>query len=182
MSAIMVNWLLIFSLLFLGRDSMKAQLTTSIVSLLLCLSVPIGAAETSSPTFQVTQRSELTWTPVPDGLGAEFAVLRGNPAESGVYVIRVRFPAGVMDTPHFHSQDRHVTVIEGSWYAGIGDVFDPTTAKEITAGGYMFHPAGAAHWDGARGDSDAVVQIIGNGPVSSEQSNSGEAMWVRVHE
>ncbi|MFT6772282.1 MAG: hypothetical protein ACJARU_002505, partial [Congregibacter sp.] len=37
-------------------------------------------------------------------------------------------------------------------------------------------------WDGARGDEDAVVQIIGNGPVLSEQANHDEPMWVRVHE
>ena len=58
---------------------------------------------------------------------------------------------------------------------------DPETAQEIPAGGYMFHPAGAAHWDGARGTTDAVVQIIGNGPVLTEQSGN-EPMWLHVHE
>ncbi|WP_439108034.1 cupin domain-containing protein [Congregibacter sp.] len=161
---------------------MKAMVSTSIFSLLFCLLIANASADSSAPDFQVVQADELKWMPVPDGLGAQFAVVRGNPTESGVYVIRVRFPAGVMDRPHRHSADRHVTVIEGNWFAGVGDEFDPESAQEITAGGYMFHPAGEAHWDGARDDSDAIVQIIGNGPVTTELSDSGEAMWIRIHD
>lgn len=159
---------------------MKALLSTSIISGFLCFFACFAIAESTSSDFQVAQTDELVWKPVPDGLGTKFAVVRGDPSKPGMYVIRVRFPAGVMDTPHFHSTDRHVTVIEGSWFAGVGNNFDPEKAQEIKAGGYMFHPAGAAHWDGARGDTDAVVQIIGNGPVVSLQSNSQGPMWVRV--
>lgn len=161
---------------------MKALLSTSVFSFFLCFFACNLSADGTRPDFQVAQTDELLWMPVPDGLGTQYAVLRGDPSKAGIYVIRVRFPAGVMDAPHFHSTDRHVTVIEGSWYAGVGDSFNPKMAQEIKAGGYMFHPAGAAHWDGARGDTDAVVQIIGQGPVVSLQSNSLEPMWVRVHD
>lgn len=161
---------------------MKVALLGSTAALLISMIGFTAHSADPEPAFQVVSSSQLRWMPVPQGLGAQFAVVRGDPSKAGVYVIRVRFPAGVMDTPHSHSADRHVTVIEGNWYAGVGTHFDPATAQKITAGGYMFHPAGAAHWDGARGDEDAVVQIIGNGPVSSQQSNDGEPMWVRVHE
>lgn len=161
---------------------MRFKGVARLFGILLCISAAGAHGQSEATEFQIVRAKELTWMPVPDGLGTEFAVVRGNPAEAGTYVIRVRFPAGVMDTPHFHSRDRHVTVIEGSWFAGVGTTFDPEAAQEITAGGYMFHPAGAAHWDGARVDRDTVVQIIGNGPVSTEQSNAGETMWVRVHD
>lgn len=164
------------------ESPMKAISVAKILGFLLCMTAVLTQAQPQNVDFQVVQEDKLTWMSVPDGLGTEFAVVRGNPGKNGTYVIRVRFPAGVMDTPHFHSQDRHVTVIEGSWFAGIGTGFDPDAAQEIKAGGYMFHPAGAAHWDGARGTEDAVVQIIGEGPVSTEQSNPGENMWVRVHD
>ncbi|WOJ94389.1 cupin domain-containing protein [Congregibacter variabilis] len=153
---------------------------TIFVILSSLVAATVHSADTE-PDFSVVQSSELTWQAVPGGLGTQFAVVRGDPSKAGVYVIRVRFPAGVMDAPHFHSADRHVTVIEGSWYAGVGTTFNPEKAQEIRAGGYMFHPAGAAHWDGAKGSNDAVVQIIGNGPVATEQS-SDEPMWLRVHE
>jgi len=161
---------------------MNAALRFVSITLLLGLATITAQATDSEAGFQIIQSGELNWQPVPGGLGTEFAVLQGDPSKVGVYVIRVRFPAGVMDTPHFHNADRYVTVVEGSWYAGVGDVFDPDTAQEITAGGYMFHPAGAAHWDGAKGSKDAVVQIIGHGPVSTEPSNDKEPMWLRVHD
>jgi len=44
----------------------------------------------------------------------------------------------------------------------------------------MFHPAGGIHWDGAAGDEDAVVQIIGNGPVETKQEHKESVDWVRV--
>lgn len=36
------------------------------------------------------------------------------------------------------------------------------------------------HWDGAAGNEDAVVQIIGNGPVATNQEHKESADWVRV--
>lgn len=160
---------------------MQAALRKTSFAILISLMALSTHSADPEPGFSVVHNSDLSWQPVPGGLGTQFAVVRGDPSKAGVYVIRVRFPAGVMDAPHFHSADRHVTVIEGSWYAGVGTEFNPEKAQEISAGGYMFHPAGAAHWDGARGTTDAVVQIIGNGPVLTEQAGD-EPMWLRVHE
>ena len=75
-------------------------------------------------------------------------------------------PAGGTSRPHFHSQDRFVTVIEGTWNAGIDASHDMTTTTPIPAGGYMMHPAGAVHYDGSRG-GPVVVEIRGFGPVST---------------
>jgi hypothetical protein len=38
----------------------------------------------------------------------------------------------------------------------------------MKAGSYVFHPANGHHFDGAR-DEDALVQIIGMGPVVTTQ-------------
>ncbi|HET6566167.1 MAG TPA: cupin domain-containing protein [Xanthomonadales bacterium] len=130
--------------------------------------------------FQTVTTEKLDWVPIPDGLGAAYAVVFGDPAQAGTYVIRVRFPAGVMDLPHSHSGDRHVTVLEGTWHAGTGPDFDVASATPLPAGSYMFHPAGGIHWDGAAGDEDAVVQIIGNGPVETQQEHQESIDWVRV--
>ncbi len=78
-------------------------------------------------------------------------ILYGNPADEGLYIIRVRFPAGGTSRPHFHSQDRFVTVIEGVWNAGTDASHDMTATTPIPAGGFMLHPAGAVHYDGSRG-------------------------------
>ena len=43
----------------------------------------------------------------------------------------------------------------------------------IKPGGFMFHPAGYHHYDGAR-DEEVIVQIIGMGPVQTTQTEVDE--------
>lgn len=163
------------------KTCMKKCTAGLTIGFLMVVAGPSVVAEDPSTGIEVVASADLVWIPVPDGLGTAFAVVHGDPSKAGTYVIRVRFPAGVMDTPHSHSADRHVTVIEGVWHAGVGAEFDPALAQPLGAGAYMFHPAGAIHWDGARGDEDAVVQIIGNGPVTSRQAAGEDVVWVTVN-
>ncbi len=107
--------------------------------------------------------------------GLQQALLFGDPAKPGLYVLRIHFPRGTHSNPHYHSQDRHVTVIQGTWWMGVGDTLDFRTAVPLVAGSYAFHPAGGIHWDGASADEEAVVQIIGTGPVETVPVNSSGA-------
>jgi quercetin dioxygenase-like cupin family protein len=100
--------------------------------------------------------------------GVQQAVLFGNPSKPGLYVVRVRFPPGMHSNPHYHSQDRHVTVIRGVWYMGTGDKADFSKAVPLKAGSYAFHPAHGVHWDGA-GEQEVIVQIVGIGPLETVQ-------------
>ena len=38
-------------------------------------------------------------------------VIMGDPSKPGPYVVRITFPPGAGSKPHFHSQDRFVTVL-----------------------------------------------------------------------
>ena len=92
----------------------------------------------------------------------------GDPNKPGMYIIRNHFKSGTMSHPHYHDQDRYVTVIKGTWWTGEGDRFAPETAVPIKAGGMMFHPAGYHHYDGSKpGTEDVIVQIMGMGPVKT---------------
>ena len=108
------------------------------------------------------------------GIGPEQAVLFGDPSKPGLYVIRVRFPPGAHSNPHFHSQDRHATVIKGVWWNGVGEELDFNKAIPMKAGSYVLHPANVVHWDGA-GDEEVVVQIIGEGPVETTAVGATDA-------
>jgi quercetin dioxygenase-like cupin family protein len=90
----------------------------------------------------------------------------GDPNKPGMYIIRNHFAPGRTSRPHFHDQDRWVTVIKGTWWTGEGDVYDMATAVPIKTGGLMYHPAGYHHYDGAK-DEDVIVQIMGMGPVKT---------------
>ena len=101
--------------------------------------------------------------------------ITGGVDEPGVYVVRNTFPPGVNTRPHFHSEDRYVTVIEGTWWVALGEdaeVYNPEKMVPMEAGSFVKHPAGGIHYDGAK-DEAVVVQIIGMGPVTTTQVDPG---------
>lgn len=106
---------------------------------------------------------EVQWRDLPGYSGMQGAVLDGDPRKPGVYVLRVKIPPGLMTRPHFHAEDRYITVIAGTWWIGAGDTFDPAKAVAVKAGSYVKQPAGTHHFDGAK-DEEVVVQISGIGP------------------
>ena len=103
--------------------------------------------------------------------GATQVVVMGDPTKPGIYVVRNTFAPGRMSRPHFHSQDRYITVIKGTWWVSLGpdsDRNDPGTMVPMKQGSFIFHPANGHHFDGAK-DEEAVVQIVGMGPVVTTQ-------------
>ena len=96
----------------------------------------------------------------------ETAVLFGDPAKPGPYVIRLRWLPGNMSRPHFHPNDRFFVVISGTWWLGTGEKFDPNSTVPVPAGTYVIHHAGQVHYDGAK-DEPAVIQVWGMGPATS---------------
>ena len=151
---------------------------------LFCMLLPAAAlyaAGDAGPRgFAVITPAEIHWQDIPGGLGAQKAVIAGDPDGPGPYIVRVRFPPHVMDLPHFHPHIRYVTVLKGPWYAGTGTEFDPARAVPLETGSVMVHPAGAPHWDGSAGDEEAIVQIVGEGPGTSTPVDPRAPDWVRV--
>ncbi len=143
-------------------SAFKAALRVVLAACLLGCTSLITAAD--QPGFVIVQHDEFDWGPDPQKI--KTIVLHGNPAAAGFYIIRIRFPAGATSRPHFHNQDRFVTVIQGTWYAGTQSTFDFDKTVPIKAGGFMKHPAGAVHFDGAK-DEAVIVEIRGMGPVTT---------------
>ena len=125
---------------------------------------PFLVAQDTDEGFVVLTPDQMEWETRANGLDAVY--LEGHPESEGFYVLRYTFPAGTFSSPHFHDQDRFITVISGVWHAGIGPSGDRDNPVPLTAGSYMKHPAGAAHYDGAK-DEPAVVEIRGMGPVQT---------------
>src|SRR6476661_9431388 len=101
--------------------------------------------------------------------GSTQVVLMGDPNKPGPYVVQLTFAPGRGSRPHFHDQDRYVTVVKGTWYVALGpdsDTYDPAKMTAMKAGSFVFHPAFGHHYDGAK-DEAAVVRIQGMGPVKT---------------
>jgi hypothetical protein len=99
----------------------------------------------------------------------------GDPNKPGLYVIRNRFMPGQGSRPHYHNQDRYVTVIKGTWWVALGpdgDTYTPDKMTPMKPGSFVFHPAYGHHYDGAK-DEEVIVQIMGMGPVTTTNLESG---------
>ena len=104
---------------------------------------------------------QLTWTA--DSRGYEQALIVGDPTKPGVYVARLRFPSNLRIAPHFHPDDRIVTVLSGTVLFGYGERFDETTMRALSAGSVWTEPAKQPHFAWSR-DGEVVLQVIGMGP------------------
>ena len=112
--------------------------------------------------------TKIKWkTPLGIAPDVENAVLVGDPTQHGLYVVMVKWLAGNhFSHPHFHSHDRFITVIKGTWWVGTGTKFDPDAMVPMPAGTFVTHFGGQVHFDGAK-DDDAVLLIVGEGPATA---------------
>jgi len=132
------------------------------IGLSLLFAPAVRGQDTEHGFVRITP-DQVQWRDLPGYAGMQGAVLDGDPRRPGVYVIRVKFPPGVMTRPHFHPEDRYVLVISGTWWVGAGDSFEPEKTVPLTAGSFLKQPAGSHHFDGAK-DEEVVLQIVGVGP------------------
>jgi hypothetical protein len=75
-------------------------------------------------------------------------------------------PARQFSKPHFHPNDRFITVVQGTWYVGTGNKWDKDATIGVKAGGAVTHFAKQVHYDGAK-DEEVVVIITGEGPATN---------------
>ncbi|MCM3881754.1 MAG: cupin domain-containing protein [Vicinamibacterales bacterium] len=98
----------------------------------------------------------------------------GAASQTGFYMTRNRFGPNQTSRPHYHTMDRWVTVIKGTWYGGKGKVFRAKEMIPMPAGSVMYHPAYFIHFDGSQDGQETIVQIQGYGPVTTVQVEEDE--------
>jgi quercetin dioxygenase-like cupin family protein len=136
------------------------------VALLIAMVVSLGSAKVTDlnpAAIAYKLPNQITWTDEPSG--AKRAVLLGDPDKPGLYIVLVRWTAHHMSRPHFHPNDRFITVLSGTWWVGTGAKFDPESTVALPEGTFVTHFGKQIHYDGAK-DGDAVLQIVGEGPAT----------------
>jgi hypothetical protein len=98
--------------------------------------------------------------------GAKMAVLQGDPSKPGLYIVLIKWSPHSMSHPHFHPNDRFITVVSGTWWVGTGSKFDPENTVPMPAGSFVTHFGKQIHYDGAK-DEEAVIEIVGEGPATA---------------
>jgi len=99
--------------------------------------------------------------------GRQRAQLYGDSSQGGPWIDRVKIPAGKHVAAHTHPQDELVTVIDGTWYVGVGDKYDRAKLKGYPAGSFVLIPAGLPHFVAAK-ESAVIVQLSGGEKFRTE--------------
>jgi len=136
----------------------KMVLTTAAI----CVAASLALADPVAHT--VTAPDAVKWGDAPPTLvkGAKLAVLYGDPSKDGLFIIRLKMPAGYKIAPHWHPTDENVTVISGSFAIGMGDTFDGGAAKSMPAGTFFSMPAKMHHF--AWATKETIVEVSAMGP------------------
>ena len=153
---------------FVSRRWLVAAAVTLAASLGAANSLGSAAASAHPAELDPTEvtyklPNQITWT---GRAGvAETAVLMGDPSKPGLYIELVKWYPHNNSRPHFHPNDRYVTVLSGTWWVGSGTKYDPDSMVPMPAGSYVVDLAKQPHYDGAR-DETAVIEIVGEGPAT----------------
>jgi quercetin dioxygenase-like cupin family protein len=140
-------------------------LRPALIALAFGLTVATAPAAELDPKAVIYQLpDQINWKD--SGAGAKNAVLMGDPSKPGLYAVMVKWLPGNFSRPHFHPNDRFITVLKGTWWVGTGTKFDISQTVAMPAGSFVTHFGKQVHWDGAK-DEEAVLVIVGEGPATS---------------
>lgn len=149
---------------------MRRVLLAAAAALLLLAGVAsatTGTGQAKKEVVGLTPEQVRWFTPSYYKDGRQRAQLYGESSQGGAWIDRVRIPAGARVLAHTHPQDELVTVIEGTWYLGEGERFDPAKLKGYPAGSFIVIPAGVSHFVAAK-EGGAIVQLSGTGKFGTD--------------
>jgi anti-sigma factor ChrR (cupin superfamily) len=142
----------------------KTVITFAFVAVLAFICFPpdvVQAQGSSSAAAAVTTTPDaVKWNPLMPGI--QIAALAGDSSKPGPYTVRLKFADGTRVAPHWHPEDENVTVLQGTFLAGMGEKYDAAALHEFPNGSFILMPKEMRHFATARGET--IVQLHGNGP------------------
>ena len=134
-----------------------------LMALLLGLN-SVKAADLDPKAINIQLPKDIKW--VATAGGSEQAVLVGDPSKAGLYIVLTKWTPHKNSRPHFHPNDRFITVLKGTWWVNTGSKYDPAGMKPVPAGSFVTHYGKQIHYDGAK-DEETILYIVGIGPATS---------------
>lgn len=116
----------------------------------------------SAPAGAFSWRPETIQWQYVNADGTKYALLEGQrdaPGEMFSYAFFL--PGGFLDSPHWHTSDARICVLQGTLYLGYGECYDADALQAYGPGTYLLVPARARHFDGARDDTLIIGTAIG---------------------
>jgi anti-sigma factor ChrR (cupin superfamily) len=125
----------------------------------------------SSAAPKIIHFADLKWTPIIKG--CDLAAVSGDPnAEGTPFVVRLRCVDGAKIPAHWHPTDENVTVLKGTFLAGMGETFDETKMMTMNVGNFVTMPKEMRHFAMSKGET--IVQVHGMGPFKVNWVNPAD--------
>lgn len=132
--------------------------------LLVALIAGVGSALPVQDAPVLLLPADVKWVDGPAALppGTKAAVIYGDMTKAEPFTFRAKLPADFKVPPHFHPGTETVTVLSGTFYVSMGDTFDASKAKAMTAGSFVALPGKSPHFVYTK--EETVIQVSAVGP------------------
>ena len=81
----------------------------------------------------------------------------------------IKWDPGHNSKPHFHSTDRYIYVVSGTWWVSSSTHYDPGKMYPIPAGSFVTDIKNTIHWDGAKAETGpCILMLVGEGPMTTD--------------
>jgi quercetin dioxygenase-like cupin family protein len=142
------------------------RIELAVVVAALSLATASHAVELNPAAVVYQTPEQFTWSDPTDKVATNRTNLFGDSTKPGLYIYINKFKPGRFGNPHYHPNDRFITVIDGAGWKGSGPVVDPANAKRLPKGSFMIDHALKVHWDGTKEENGAYL-IAGMGPATN---------------
>jgi quercetin dioxygenase-like cupin family protein len=144
------------------KNGMKRVLWAAAAALMMAASGMAGDTAHHT-TYEVTPANVVFEDNPAFPKGAQTAVLYGDPAKPGLFIIRAKFPPNYIVPPHTHPVFESVTVLTGKMGSGMGEKADTTKGNLLGPGSILLLPADHAHYVWTA-DEETIIQVAAVGP------------------
>jgi hypothetical protein len=144
------------------------------VLLILVAASPMAQTPDNSSSLLMVTPDKINWRPAPANMpaGARVAVIAGDPASDGPFILRLRMPDGYKIAPHWHPVTEYTTVLSGQMLVGTGDTWDDSKLQLLPQHSVFAIPAHQNHFAKARGETE--IQTQGMGPFKRTYVNPAD--------
>ncbi len=151
------------------------DLAFGIIASMLVATTSGARAENAAKPVLLSGPAAIAWQKGPSDLpaGSRIAVLSGDPAKPGPFVLRVEFPPNTLVAQHRHATTENLTVISGSFDHGIGEKIDRAHERLMMPGGFLYLPGNVPHYLRTL-ETKTVVQVTGTGPFGLHYVNKAD--------
>lgn len=105
------------------------------VALLIAVVAVLPVLAQPHQPHHVAMPDTLKWVEPATLPGARLAIVHGDPSKEGLFVYRVKMPAGYKIPPHTHKASENVTVLSGVFFVGLGEKSIRARARNCPSAG-----------------------------------------------